>query len=301
MHSEILKVSRGIKKRVLEHTLKHNGGYMGQACSSADTLACLYLDIMNLKTIERPLLPPSFRGVPSSKNTQYKNGAEFNGGHEKNYDRFYLSPAQYALVLYALLIETKRMDEMALNDFNKDGSSVEMIGAEHSPGMEVTTGSLGQGLSQAIGSAFARKRNNDLGNNFVFMSDGEFQIGMTYEAIQTMCHYQLDNVIVYVDVNGHQCDGTTTEVMNVKNLVSKVESFGAKAVAVNGHDIEAILNTKKIEHKNQPLFVFCETLPYKDLPEFEKNRPKFHYLRFTSPEEKNIYINALERMSKEWK
>jgi transketolase len=301
MHSEIIKVSRGIKKRVLEHTIKQNGGYMGQACSSADLLSCLYLDIMNLKKIERPLLPPKFQGVPSNENKNYKNGSEFNGGHEKNFDRFYLSPAQYALVLYALLIETKRMDESALEDFNKDGSSVEMIGAEHSPGMEVTTGSLGQGLSQSIGAAYARKLKNDEGINYVFMSDGEFQIGMTYEAIQTMCHYQLDNVRVYVDVNGHQCDGTTTEVMNVSDLVKKVESFGACAIAINGHDIDAIIKTKNIPHHKKPLFVFCQTLPYNDLPEFESNRPKFHYLRFTSADEKNKYIKALERMSQEWK
>jgi transketolase len=295
MFTKIQQAAQGIRKRVLLHTLKHNGGYMGQACSSAETLASLYLSLMNLPKINSPLVPAPFPGVPSNENKQYTTGAIFNGGHQKDYDRFYLSPAQYALVLYAALIETKRMDENGLDAFNIDGSSVEMIGAEHSPGMEVTTGSLGQGLSQAIGTAIARKRKNDHGINYVFMSDGEFQIGMTWEAFQTMSHYKVDNIKIYVDVNGHQCDGTTDEVMGVLDIAKKAEAFGAQVVTIDGHDIKAILKTKNIVHIGKPLLVLCLTSPFRNLPEFENNKPKFHYLRFKDQNEKLIYENALKR------
>lgn len=296
MQNNIKKAAGGIRKRVLLHTIKHNGGYMGQACSSAETLASLYLGIMNLPKLEKPLIPAPFPGVPSDNNPNYFTGALFNGGHKENFDRFYLSPAQYALVLYAALIETNRMDENGLDAFNIDGSSVEMIGAEHSPGMEVTSGSLGQCLSQAIGAAVARKRKNDLGNNFVFMSDGEFQIGMTWEAFQTMAHYKIDNIKIYVDVNGHQCDGSTDEVMGLVDLKTKAESFGAYAVSIDGHDINALLATKEIKHVGKPLVVFCNTSPFRELPEFEKNRPKFHYLRFKDQAEKLVYEEALKRL-----
>lgn len=293
---KIQKVANGIRWRVLEHTIHHNGGYMGQACSSAETLASLYLAVMNLPKLQGPLMPKPFPGVPSKQNPNYFTGAMFNGGHEPAKDRFYLSPAQYALVLYAALIETGRMHEDGLKDFNKDGSSVEMIGAEHSPGMEVTSGSLGQGLSQAIGAAWARKQKNELGKNYVFMSDGEFQIGMTWEALQTMCHYKLDNVVVFVDVNGHQCDGSTTETMCLKDLVKKTEAFGHRAISINGHDIEALLKVKTMDHTGRSLFVFCETSPFQGLSEFAKNAPKFHYLRFKDSQEKQVYVEALKRL-----
>ena len=203
---EVKRVAAGIRKRVLEHTIKNNGGYLSQACSSAEILATLYVKIMDLGTIKTPLVPQPFPGVPGPDNPDYFTGASFNGPGP-DHDRFFLSPAQYALVLYATLIETGRMAEEGLLQFNKDGSSVEMIGAEHSPGMETMTGSLGQGISQAAGIAMARKRKKEKGRVFIFMSDGEFQIGQTWEALQSLSFHRLDNVIIFVDVNGFQCDG----------------------------------------------------------------------------------------------
>lgn len=296
MKEKIQKTATGIRKRVLEHIIKNSGGYMGQACSSAETIASLYLGIMDLPKVSKPLVPKPFPGVPSKDNKNYFTGADFNGGHIEGKNRFYLSPAQYALVLYAALIETNRMDESGLLKFNQDGSSVEMIGAEHSPGMEVTTGSLGQGLAQAAGAALARKLKNESGTNYVFMSDGEFQIGMTWETFQTMSHYKLDNIKIYVDVNGYQCDGSTDDVMGLNDLMKKALAFGAHAVEVDGHDIDALLATKEIKHDGKPLVVFCKTCPYMGLPEFEVNKPKFHYLRFKDAQDKEKYTTALQRM-----
>src|SRR5512144_1782809 len=192
---EVKRVAAGIRKRVLEHTIRNNGGYLSQACSSAEILATLYVRIMNLGRIGTPLVPRPFPGVPGPNNPDYFTGAAFNGPGP-DHDRFFLSPAQYALVLYATLIETGRMAEEGLLQFNRDGSSVEMIGAEHSPGMETMTGSLGQGISKAAGVAMARKRKGEPGRLFIFVSDGEFQIGQTWEAIQAMSFHRLDNVVI---------------------------------------------------------------------------------------------------------
>jgi transketolase len=98
------------------------------------------MPVMNLGKVDVPLVPQPFPGVPGPNNPNYFTGAAFNGPG-KDQDRFFLSPAQYALVLYATLIETGRMAEEGLSQFNKDGSVVEMIGAEHSPGLETMTGS----------------------------------------------------------------------------------------------------------------------------------------------------------------
>ena len=151
----------GVRRRVLEFILKSNGGYMSQACSSAEIFGCLYNGIMNLEPVKKPLAPGPFPGVPSENNSGYKPGYFFNGSHKRYLDRFILSPTHYSLVLYAALIEAGRLDADSMSCFNKDGSSLEQIGAEHSPGMEVMTGSLGQGLSQAVGMALARRINGE--------------------------------------------------------------------------------------------------------------------------------------------
>ncbi|NUM35172.1 MAG: transketolase [Candidatus Brocadiae bacterium] len=288
--NQVKKIAQGIRKRTLEHTIKNGGGYLSQACSSAEILATLYTKVMNLGTVENPIKPKPFPGVPGAGNSRYFTGAEFHGARGKEYDRFFLSPAQYALVVYSALIETKRMAEDGLDYFNKDGYSVEMIGAEHSPGMEVTTGSLGQGISQAAGIAFARKRKGETGRIIVFLSDGELQIGQTWEALQAMAFHKLDNMILYIDVNGYQCDGKMTTVMNVEPIEKRLESFGLKALRIDGHNIEAIAQASESKPDGRPLAIVCDTNPTKDMEILCDRAPKFHYVRFANNEEKQKYI-----------
>src|SRR5512146_1309788 len=295
LYDEAKRVAAGIRRRVLEHTIKHNGGYLSQACSSAEIFASLYVKVMNLGRIDTPLVPKPFPGVPGPHNPGYFTGAAFNApGKDK--DRFFLSPAQYALVLYATLIETGRMAEEGLLQFNKDGSSVEMIGAEHSPGMETMTGSLGQGISQAAGIAMARKRKGETGRVFLFMSDGEFQIGQTWEALQAMSHHMLDNVIIYVDVNGFQCDGKMCNVMDIEPLDKRLEAFGCRVFRVNGHDVKRLADVAELTPDGRPLVVLCDTDAARGIEVLKARAPKMHYVRFTTEEEKNRYRSALEEL-----
>lgn len=284
----------GIRKRVMAHTISNNGGYLSQACSAAEILATLYLMIMKLGKSQAPLIPPPFPGVPAGKNKNYLTGGAFNGPGGSDNDRFFLSPAHYALVLYATLIETGRMVESGLEQFNKDGSSVEMIGAEHSPGFEMMGGALAQTLSQASGIAYARKMKKARGKVWVFLSDGEFQEGQTWEAVQTMSFYSLDNMGVYVDINGQQCDGKMDAVMGVEPLNERIKSFGARVAVVDGHDIAALSEPTALSSDGRPLFVLCYTDPCRGIPILEKRRPKLHYVRFTSPEEKQEYREYYE-------
>ncbi len=295
---EVQRVAKGIRKRVLEHTIKNNGGYLSQACSSAEILATLYVKVMDLGKIETPLVPQSFPGVPGPNNVNYFTGAAFNGP-SPDHDRFFLSPAQYALVLYATLIETGRMAEEGLLQFNRDGSSVEMIGAEHSPGMETMTGSLGQGISQAAGIAMARKRKNEKGRVFIFMSDGEFQIGQTWEALQALSFHMLDNVYIYVDVNGFQCDGKMCTVMDIEPLDKRLESFGARVFRMNGHDIKRLAEMGSLTPDGRPVVVLCDTDAARGLDVLKTRAPKMHYVRFTSEEEKNRYVSAYAALCEE--
>lgn len=103
------EVALGIRRRVFEHTIRNNGGYLSQACSSAEQLAFLYNEALTLGEPTLPMIPEPFGGVPSANNPNYVTGAGYNGPFEPQFDRLFIAPAHYALVAYATLIETGRM------------------------------------------------------------------------------------------------------------------------------------------------------------------------------------------------
>jgi transketolase len=158
--------------------------------------------------------------------------------------------------------------------------------------METMTGSLGQGISQAAGIAMARKRKKEKGRVFVFMSDGEFQIGQTWEALQSLSFHRLDNLIIFVDVNGFQCDGKMCEVMGIEPLDKRIESFGARVFRVSGHDIKRLADAGSHNPDGRPVVVLCDTDAARGIDVLKSRAPKMHYVRFTSEEEKGRYLSA---------
>lgn len=290
------RIADNVRLRVLDHVLKNNGGYMSQACSSAELLSVLYTKVMNLEPSIGPMIPPPFPGVPSKDNLNSFTGSGYNGPKAPHLDRFIFSPAHYALVLYSVLIETGRMAPEGLEQFNQDGSTVEMIGAEHSPGCEVTSGSLAQALSQAAGIALARRQRGETGWVWVFLSDGELQEGQTWETLAVLSAYRLDNVGIYIDVNGQQCDGTMEAVMNMEPLTAKLEAFGARVFEVDGHDVNALAAPAALAPDGRPLVVLARTDACHGLDLMRERSPKLHYLRFTSEEERQSYQKVYQQM-----
>ena len=295
--NNIARIATGIRRRVLAHTIAQNGGYMSQACSAAELLACLYGGVLSFAPLDEPIDPPTFIGVPGVGLHTYVTGAQFHGAKAAQYDRLISSPAHYALVIYAALIETGRLREDGLEHFNRDGSTVEMIGAEHSPGFETTTGSLSQALSQAGGIALARKIKKESGKTWVFMSDGEFQEGQTYEALQAAKFHGLDNLRVIVDVNRAQCDGPMDTVMRIEPLEARIKGFGWDVTVVDGHDTAAIL-TAASAPTSSPHMILCYTDPVRGLPLLAERAPVLHYLRFTGADERAKYERAYAEMVK---
>ncbi|MEW5785715.1 MAG: 1-deoxy-D-xylulose-5-phosphate synthase N-terminal domain-containing protein [Bacillota bacterium] len=293
---EINRAAEGIRRRVLEHTIRNGGGYLSQACSAAEIFATLYLRVLNLGEVTNPLEPAPFPGVPGPGNTGYFTGAAYNGPKSEHNDRFFLSPSQYSLVLYATLIEVGRMSSNGLDHFNKDGGVVEMIGAEHSPGMEIMTGSLGQGISQAAGIAMARKLKGETGKVVLFLSDGECQPGQFWEAVQVISHYRLDNILAYVDINGYQCDGRVETVMNIEPLEKRLESFGARVFRIDGHDVELLAALGRAKTDGRPTFILCDTDSCRGVAVLKERIPKMHYVRFTGEAEKKKYQQAYEQL-----
>lgn len=295
--SEIEVMARGIRRRVFSHTLTNNGGYLSQACSSAEILSCLYGGMADLAPLTEPRDPRVFDGVPRiGRQSSYHTGAEFHGETNEVLDRLIISPAHYALVVYAALIESGRLTEDSLNHFNEDGSTVEMIGAEHSPGFETTTGSLAQAISQAGGIALARKIRGESGKTWVFMSDGEFQEGQSWEALSAVSYHELSNMRIIVDVNRQQCDGPMSQVMTIEPLSLRLESFGWNVTVVAGHDIPAILEAGALEG-SKPHAILCYTDPTQGIPLLNERAPLLHYLRFTGSEERARYEAAFKEFT----
>lgn len=288
-------VALGIRRRVFEHSIRNNGGYLSQACSAAEQLAWLYNEELHLGEPTLPMIPKDFAGVPSPSNPDYHTGAGYNGPAEPEYDRLFVAPAHYALVAYATLIEVGRMAPEGLEMFNKDGSSVEMIGAEHSPGMEVHNGTLGLGFSTAAGLAWGRKRRGETGRTWVFMSDGEVQEGQTWEAIQAAAYHKVDNLYAIMDVNRQQCDGAMSSVMEVGDIKSKIEQFGGVAVWVDAHDVDAMREAIQTPHRGKPLIILANSSPFRGMPSLQLRFPRLHYVRFKSEDERSKMNKEIAR------
>jgi transketolase len=287
-------IALGIRRRVFIHSIHNNGGYMSQACSSAETLAVLYNEVLRFGEPTLPKVPLPFGGTPSAHNPGAYTGAGYHGRVAPEFDRLIISPAHYALVVYSALIEVGRMDEGALGHFNRDGGSLEMIGAEHSPGMEVTTGSLGQGLSVAAGIAWARMRKGDSGRVWVFMSDGEFQEGQVWECLAAMSHHRICNVRIVVDVNRQQCDGSMSEVLDLGDLPRRAAAFGAVTYSIDGHDLNALRAAALHENvPGRPQIIFANTSAYHGMSYLRARSPRLHYVRFKSRAEREDAKSAI--------
>ena len=288
-------VALGIRRRVFEHAIRNNGGYLSQACSAAEQLAWLYNEELNLGPPTLPMIPKPFSGVPSRDNHEYHTGAGYNGPFEPQYDRLFIAPAHYALVAYATLIEVGRMAPEGLEMFNRDGSSVEMIGAEHSPGMEVHNGTLGIGFSTAAGLAWGRRRRGEPGRTWVYMSDGEVQEGQTWEALQAAAYHRIDSLYAIMDVNRQQCDGAMSSVMDAGDIKAKIERFGGVAVWVDAHKLDEIRAAVKTPHRGRPLIILANSSPFRGMPYLQRRFPRLHYVRFRSESERAVMNRKIAR------
>lgn len=284
-----LTIAHGIRRRAAEVCIENNGGYLVQAFGSAELFATLYSRVMDLGPSMGPLQPAAFPGVPKP-GEKALIGSIYNGDH----DRFFLSPAHYALALYATLVECGRLHEDVLRDTNADGSTLEMIGAEHSPGFAATTGSLAQGLSVAVGQALARHRLGRPGHVWVLISDGELEEGQTWEALQAAANFGLDNLTVILDANGLQVDGWLTDVMKVEPIPEKARAFGCVTVEIDGHDPEQLVDALGQRQRGRPLFIVARTNPTRGAPSLH-GRHQLHYIRFREGEAESIMADLAGR------
>lgn len=249
-----------IRRNALRMGAVQGQGYIGQALGAADLLAVCYFHAL----IYRPDDP------------------EWDGR-----DRFYLSIGHYAIALYAALIEAGILPEDEIETYGADDSRLPMSGmASYTPGMEITGGSLGQGLGVAVGAALGLKRKRSDAFVYNLLSDGELGEGSTWEAVMSAAQWRLDNLIALVDFNNQQADGPTRDALARTPEPAKWRAFGWHAQEVDGNDLDALVaafDTARELKDPFPRVIICNTKMCKGIP-FLETREKTHFIR-VEPEE----------------
>jgi len=202
-------------------------------------------------------------------------------------DRFHLSKGHAAPALYAMFAKVGYFAPEELGKLRQFGSFLQGHPHPKTPGVEVASGSLGQGLSVACGMALADKMDKKDTTIYTVLGDGELQEGQVWEGASFAAHYALDNLIVFVDRNGLQIDGKVCEIMNIDPLAKKWESFGFIVKEIDGHDLEEVITT--IEDlktvKGKPKVIIANTVKGKGVSFMEHNAG-YHGVVPTSDEEK---------------
>jgi transketolase len=239
---------RGIRKDIVKMIGKAASGHPGGSLSSAEILTLLYFEQMNV---------------------------DENNPRKEDRDRFVLSKGHAAPVLYATLAAKGFFPKAELENLRQLGSMLQgHPDMNKVPGVDMSTGSLGQGISVAAGMALAGKMDSKSHKIFALLGDGELQEGLVWEAAMAASHYQLNNLIAFVDNNNLQIDGAICEVMSPFPIDAKFEAFGWNVITVeDGHDFDelrtAVEAAKKSEDK--PTVIICKTVKGKCVSFMENN------------------------------
>ena len=236
-------------------------GYIGQALGAADVLAAVYLD--------------QLRHRPADPNWDER-------------DRFLLSTGHYAIALYAALAEAGVIPREELETYGSDDSRLPMSGmASYTPGMEISGGSLGHGLTVAVGMALGLRHRGSDARVFNFLSDGELNEGSTWEAAMSAASHRLGNLTALVDMNALQADGPTAGVLAIEPAEEKWSAFGWNTQRVDGNDPDAVLAAFDAISDRDPVgapqVILFDVTVGKGVPLLEQ-REKNHFMRIDEHE-----------------
>jgi transketolase len=258
--SELAQSAWRIRRYALRMGEVQGQGYIGQALGYADVLAVAYSHAMQFRAED-----PNW----------------------ENRDRFLLSHGHYAIAHYAAMIEAGIIPESELETYGSDDSRLPMSGmATYTPGMEISGGSLGQGLIIGVGMALGLKHKGNPAFVYNSMSDGELDEGSTWEAAMSAAHHELSNLICIVDINSQQADGPSQKILGFEPLADKWAAFGWHVQRVNGNDLPKVLaafDAARQLKENKPRVILCDTLMGKGVP-FLETREKNHFIRVDPPE-----------------
>ena len=244
-------LAAGLRVDVIKEVFKAGSGHPGGSLSAADIMTALYFKEMNIDS-ENPDMPDR--------------------------DKFVLSKGHAAPILYAALANKGFFPKEELASLRKLGSTLQGHPNMHKvPGVEMSTGSLGQGFSVSVGMALANKMDKNPGRVYVLLGDGELQEGIVWEAAMAAAHYGLSNMCAIVDNNGLQIDGNNDDVMKVQPIDEKFKAFGWNVQVIDGHDFDQIfqaLENARAE-KEKPSVIVAKTVKGKGVS-FMEDKAGWH-------------------------
>lgn len=250
-YQELQKISNNARYHLIETLINAGVGHPGGALSCLDIITALYFDIMKIDAL--------------------------NPSWDKR-DRFILSKGHSSIGLYTVLYMKGFITKKELMTFRQDGSNLGgHLDLHKTPGVEMSAGSLGHGLSVGVGRALAGKIDNKDYHVFVLMGDGETQEGSIWEAAMSAAHYKLDNLVGIVDRNKIQIDGFTEDIMSLEPYKEKWKSFGWSVNEIDGHDMTEIVRALEQTpfKKGKPSLILSHTIKGKGIS-FMENTEKWH-------------------------
>ena len=247
----LAETARNIRLGIIEGVYNAGCGHPGGSLSIADIVTYLYFKEMNVDPAEPK---------------------------KADRDRFVLSKGHTAPALYAALAERGFFPKEDLKTLRKIDSYLQgHPDMKGTPGVDMSSGSLGLGISSAAGMALSAKVSNDSYRVYTVLGDGESEEGQVWEAAMFAAHYKLDNLCAVIDWNGLQIDGPVAEVMNPTPLDEKFRAFGWNVISINGHDFDEIENAFRVarETKGKPTAIIAKTVKGKGVP-FMENKVEWH-------------------------
>lgn len=245
------KISKLMRRDIVSMLTESQSGHPGGSLSIVDIMTVLFFDEMNIN--------------PEKKD-------------DCDRDRFVLSKGHAAPALYSALARKGYFEVEELKTLRKINSRLQgHPNMNDLPGIDMSTGSLGQGISAAVGMAMAGKLDNKDYRVFSILGDGELEEGQVWEAAMAASHYKLDNLTIFVDNNGLQIDGNISDVMNPAPIDKKFEAFGWNVLIIDGHNYDEIKNAIKSakETKGMPTVIICKTIKGKGVS-FMENQAGWH-------------------------
>ncbi len=238
--AELKEIATQIRRDIVRMVHGANSGHPGGSLGCADFFTALYFKVMQHDPLFNMNAP--------------------------NEDVFVLSNGHISPVFYAALARSGYFDIKELATFRKIDSRLQghPATAEHLPGIRIASGSLGQGMSVAIGAALAKKLNKEPNTVFSLHGDGELDEGQIWEAVMFAAHHKVDNLIATIDWNGQQIDGPTDKVMGLGNIRGKFEAFGWTTLEMNGNDMDDVVATmqkaKSLLGNSKPIGIMMHTV-----------------------------------------
>ena len=253
--ADLKAIASQIRRDIIRMVHGASSGHPGGSLGCTEFFTALYFEIMN-------------------HNTKFSMDG-------KNEDIFFLSNGHISPVFYSTLARSGYFDVKELATFRKLNSRLQghPTTHEHLPGIRIASGSLGQGMSAAIGAALTKKLNKDSNIVFSLHGDGELDEGQIWEALLFAAHHKVDNLVSIVDWNHQQIDGTTDKVMSLGNIRQKFDAFGWKTLETNGNNMEEIVSAlkeaKSLTGKGQPVAILMHTMMGKGV-DFMENDHGWH-------------------------